>query len=85
MKIKGGGLQTLVKMHWESLFMTIDALLRAQPVFDWAALVAIEIWQSLSHTYKESEELMAQLHRFKSRIAPFELSYISSLESPKLW
>ncbi|GBB89019.1 hypothetical protein RclHR1_15660001 [Rhizophagus clarus] len=35
MKIQGGGLQTWVKTRWGSLFMTTDALLRAQPVFDW--------------------------------------------------
>jgi hypothetical protein len=53
--------------------------------FHKAALVAIEIWQGLGHTRKESEELMAQLRRFESRITPFELPYTPNLESPKLW
>ncbi|GET00860.1 ribonuclease H-like domain-containing protein [Rhizophagus clarus] len=132
MKIQGGGLQTWVKIRWGSLFMTTDALLRAQPVFDWilrehatsitnkaneatlsdcfihliklayaiyrlpskglkddafhkAALAAIEIWQSLGHTRKESEELIAQLRRFELRLAPFDLPYSPGLESPKVW
>ncbi|GES79071.1 hypothetical protein GLOIN_2v1785142 [Rhizophagus clarus] len=37
----------------------------------------------LSHTHKESEELIAQLHRFELRLAPFDLSYSPGLESPK--
>ena len=37
MKIKGSGLQTWVKTRWGSLFITTDALLRAQPVFDWVS------------------------------------------------
>ena len=53
--------------------------------FHKAALVAIEIWQSLGHTRKESEELMAQLRRFESKLSPFELPYTPDLESPKLW
>ncbi|CAG8755942.1 ribonuclease H-like domain-containing protein [Rhizophagus irregularis DAOM 181602=DAOM 197198] len=201
MKIKGGGLQTWVKTRWGSLFMTMDALLRARPVFDWilrehansitnnevaalmedesffsicrsvrsiwkpikecinlleaneatlsdcfihliklanaihrlpitnvfksfsinifnyrfeeflhplyilayylhpyyrgkglkdeafhkAALAAIEMWQSLGHTRKESEELIAQLRRFELKLAPFDLPYISGLESPNVW
>jgi hypothetical protein len=39
MKIKGGGLQTWIKTHWRSLFMTTDALLKAQPVFDWVSKI----------------------------------------------
>ncbi|CAG8754365.1 17720_t:CDS:2 [Rhizophagus irregularis] len=53
--------------------------------FHKAALAAIEIWQSLGHTRKESEELIAQLRRFELRLAPFDLPYIPGLESPKVW
>lgn len=48
-------------------------------------MAAIEIWQGLGHTRKESEELMAQLRRFESKLSPFELPYVPNLESPKLW
>ncbi|CAB5198560.1 unnamed protein product [Rhizophagus irregularis] len=50
--------------------------------FHKAALAAIEMWQSLGHTRKESEELIAQLRRFELKLAPFDLPYISGLESP---
>ncbi|GES95126.1 ribonuclease H-like domain-containing protein [Rhizophagus clarus] len=162
MKIQGGGLQTWIKTRWGSLFMTTDALLRAQPIlrehatsitnkaneatlsdcfihliklayaiyqlpstnifkpfainifncrfeeflhplyilayylhpyyrgkglkddaFHKVALAAIEIWQSLGHTRKESEELIAQLRRFELRLASFDLPYSPGLESPK--
>ncbi|GES99151.1 ribonuclease H-like domain-containing protein [Rhizophagus clarus] len=53
--------------------------------FHKAALAAIEIWQSIGHTRKESEELIAQLRRFELRLAPFDLPYSPGLESPKVW
>ena len=43
------------------------------------------MWQSLGHTRKESEELIAQLRRFELKLAPFDLPYISGLESPNVW
>ncbi|RHZ83610.1 hypothetical protein Glove_89g38 [Diversispora epigaea] len=35
MKIKSEGLKTWIKTRWESLYSTINSILKTQPVFDW--------------------------------------------------
>ncbi|CAG8708030.1 33741_t:CDS:10 [Gigaspora margarita] len=53
--------------------------------FHKAALIAIEIWQSLGHTRSESNELVALIQRFEAKIPPFDLPYVSDKDTPKIW
>ncbi|CAG8702837.1 2605_t:CDS:2, partial [Ambispora gerdemannii] len=50
-----------------------------------AALTSLELWQNLGHTRSEGEELIAQLRHFEARLPPFDLPYVSSMDTPKIW
>lgn len=41
MNIEGGELKTYCKTRWGSLYMTVDSIIRAQPVFDWVNLLLL--------------------------------------------
>ncbi|CAG8828970.1 36865_t:CDS:2, partial [Gigaspora margarita] len=53
--------------------------------FHQAALTSIKIWQNLGHTKSESDELVAQMRRFEVRLPPFNLPYVSGIDTPKIW
>ncbi|CAG8548347.1 11571_t:CDS:10 [Gigaspora margarita] len=50
-----------------------------------AALTSIEIWQNLGHTELESNELIAQMRWFEAQLPPFNLPYVSGIDTPKIW
>ncbi|CAG8789360.1 28983_t:CDS:2, partial [Gigaspora margarita] len=53
--------------------------------FHRAALLSLELWQNLGHTRPEGEELIAQMRRFDARSSPFDLPYVSGIDTPKIW
>lgn len=53
--------------------------------FRQAALTSLELWQNLGHTRSESEELIAQLRCFEAQLPPFDLPYVSNIDTPKIW
>ncbi|CAG8789868.1 35396_t:CDS:2, partial [Gigaspora margarita] len=75
----------LVRSVWQPIKEVIYALETNEATLADSTLTAIEIWQSLGHTQSESNELVALMRRFEAKILPFDLSYVSGKDTPKIW
>ncbi|CAG8762035.1 4584_t:CDS:2 [Gigaspora margarita] len=53
--------------------------------FHRAALLSLELWQNLGHTWSEGEELIAQMRQFDTRLLPSTLPYVLGVNTPKIW
>ncbi|CAG8822959.1 35297_t:CDS:2 [Gigaspora margarita] len=86
-KINSSSLKVwLLLEHKESIInQEIANLIANEDFFTMSALIAIEIWQSLGHTRSESNELVALMRRFESKLPPFDLPYVSGTDIPKIW